>query len=86
MLSVENIALWTILSRFYVGAVVSILLKKFDLFSEPEKEVDDGSKDGKGSIRDPNVSEEIWQELELAKMMEEMERNRIRLELEESRR
>ena len=49
-------------------------------------ELDDGSKDGKGSIRDPGVSEEIWQELELAKMMEEMERNRIRLELEEARR
>jgi hypothetical protein len=32
------------------------------------------------------VSEEVWQELELAKMMEEMERTRIRLEQEEAKR
>jgi len=36
--------------------------------------------------RDPGVSEDVWQELEIAKMLEEIERERIRQEEEDAKR
>ena len=37
-------------------------------------------------IRDPGVSEDVWQELEIVKMAEQFERERIRQEEEEAKR
>ena len=56
-----------------------------EIFDEPDPD-QNGSGDGSSSsIRDPGVSEEVWQELELAKMMEAMEAERLRAEQEEAR-
>jgi len=38
------------------------------------------------AMRDPGVAEDVWQELEIAKMLELMERERMREEEEEARR
>ena len=56
-----------------------------EIFDESDPD-QNGSGDGSSSsIRDPGVSEEVWQELELAKMMEAMEAERLRVEQEEAR-
>jgi hypothetical protein len=49
---------------------------------------DENESDGNGSdpIRDPGVEEEVWQELQLAIMREELEKERIKQEVEEARR
>ena len=52
--------------------------------AEPEP-LEDVARDPKPE-RDPGVSEDVWQELQLAKMLELMEQQRIKEEEEEAKR
>jgi hypothetical protein len=56
-----------------------------EIFDEPDPDHSGSDEGSSSSIRDPGVSEEVWQELELAKMMEAMEAERLREEQEEAR-
>ena len=67
---------------------VSKLEESFVELKREDLTDDENESDGNGSdpIRDPGVEEEVWQELQLAIMREELEKERIKQEEEEARR